>query len=735
MKSITFFLLLIIGMIQLKANSDFRQYYDSVHNVILEKSKEQFAGDMQILARDLIDTLEKVNYSEKPCLLSEIYASLSLSYVYNDRPRAKTLMNKSFENARECENVSYLIMANNNYAIFQGSGRFEDYLDSTVYYFEKAEELSHLHNNDTILLDIYMNLSRCYLYQKKFSKFKTYLDKTKKDLIVNSDSSRAAVYYELMAEYEVHNDPSKVLDNFEKCLEWTARSNVSKQITIHSKMVSFCKDNKLYKQAVEYYTKLYKLRRFNQIQKFNTRYDNLVDQHEMQKSKDDLANLELKNTYIQKAADDQKAWNYLLLISVAILLLGLSFYIKLYRNQQKLSIDLTDKNKKLKQAEETALELLEIKTQFTNTISHELRTPLHGIIGLTSILIEKEKQNLSEEGGKYLDNLKYSGEYLLTLINDVLEMSKIDSKAIELEHKSFHLEFFVSNLSSAFKNLAVESNNQFNISIDSNIPRYIKGDPIRLSQILINLIGNALKFTKNGEVELNVNLKSNIENQVNILFEVKDNGPGIPKDKQNSIFDKFIQIRNQTSNQTGTGLGLPIVKKLLQLFNSEIQLESQLGSGTTFFFEIEFEIGEKGEIDLQNSEQENLNQFGVEKGHLLIVDDNEINLIVSQKILELNGYQVETCLDGETALEKLETNHFDIVLLDLHMPKMDGVETIREIRKTNVNIPVILISASNVANDWNTYSKEGFSDFIIKPYDKFDFLTKVMKYIKSKKTA
>lgn len=734
MRQFTFYIFFILGIFQTRANSDFRQYYDSIHNVILEKSFEQFKGEMQIIARDLIDTLEIINLPEKSCLLGEIYADLGISYAYHDRSRAKVLMDRSLMYSRQCENPGFLIMSYNNRAIFHGSGKFEDYLDSTVYYFEKAEELSRFHSNDTIILDIYMNLSRCYLYQKKYSKFITYLDKTKKDLLVNSDSARAAVYFELIAEYEQHNDPTKVLKNFELCLDWTPRINIAKQITIHSKMVQFCKKHKKYKLAVEYYTKLYKLRRFNQIEKFNKRYDNLVDLHEIQKSKDKLTNLELKNTFIQKAADDQKSWNYLLLASVIILLIGLSFYVKLFRNQQKLSLDLTNKNLELENAKKTALELLEIKTQFTNTISHELRTPLHGIIGLTSILIDKEKQHLSDEGGKYLDNLKYSGEYLLTLINDVLEMSKIDSKAMELEHNSFHLEFFVSNLSSAFKNLAKESNNQFNISIDSNIPSYIKGDPIRLSQILINLIGNALKFTKNGVVELNVNLKSNIQNHVNILFEVKDNGPGIPKDKQNSIFDKFIQIRNQTSNQTGTGLGLPIVKKLLQLFDSEIQLESQLGSGTIFFFEIEFEIGEKGEINLQKSEQESLNQFGVEKGQLLIVDDNEINLIVSQKILEMNGYQVETCLDGETALKKLESSLFDIILLDLHMPKMDGVETIREIRKINDNIPVILISASNVANDWETYSKEGFVDYIIKPYDKFDFLTKVMKYMKSNKT-
>lgn len=723
---------LISGLSHAQSESDFTNYYDSINDLIVSKAYDQFQGDLQELALNLIDTLEITNHPIKDCFLSETYAHLALSYTDVDMKKAKSLMDKSLVFAQYCDNSFYIISAYNSLAIYHGSAKDKTNLDSVAFYFQKAEEMSVLHNNDTILTDIFMNLARCFLYQKKNTLFKEYIEKSKSQFIPGGDSARVAVMYELWADFYKNNDNDKVLPNYELSIEWAPRANTGKKITITSKMMTFCRSTKQYKLALKYYDKLYQLRRFEQIKKFNERYDNLIDKHDIQKSKDRIAQIELEKKYIQQASNEKHKWNILLTCSLILLLIGLLFYFRLYRNQQKLSTNLNVKNLELEKAKEAALELVEAKTRFTDTISHELRTPLHGIIGLTSLLIDKERANISDEGKPYLDNLKYSGEYLLTLINDVLEMSKIDSKAIQLEDKSFHLQFFISNLSSTFKNLVVESNNEFTIEVDSNIPKYIKGDPIRLSQILINLIGNALKFTKNGLVELKVSHVQTKSGTVRILFAVHDNGPGISPNKQELIFDKFIQIKNDSSILNGTGLGLPIVKELLQLFNSNIQLESTVGEGTKFFFEIDFNLGQEDEVE--NLEiQQTLNSYGFEQGKILIVDDNEINLIVSKKLLENDGYSTETCFNGLEALKILEKESFDLILMDLHMPKMDGLEAVQQIRKTNVNVPIVLITASNITDKWNEYKDNGFDDYIIKPYDKYDFLKMAMKHLNHNK--
>lgn len=728
----TFFIVsFLLCLLFAKAESGFGHYYDSINHIILSKSHDQFLGDMQVMALDLIDTLETVDHPNKSCFLSEVYGNLSLSYLYIDSDRALKLMNRSLKYAKTCDNSNYIIESYNGFAIIHGSSRKNMNLDSVSYYFEKAVELSLFYENDTILTNLYLNLARCYLYQNKNEMFHEYIQKSRNEFIVEEDSARMAMYYELWGIFYEDENPNKVLENYELSLKWSAHPNTKKHITILSKMVRFCRKTEQYKLAVNYYAKLYKLRRFDQIRKFNQRYDNLINEHEIQKSKDDLAKIELEKSYVEKVSAERERWNVLLTLGLAILLLGLAFYIRLYRNQQELGKHLNKKNKELEEAKKEALELLDAKTRFTDTISHELRTPLHGIIGLTSLLIDKERMNISDEGKSYLDNLKYSGEYLLSLINDVLEMSKIDSNVISLEDKSFHFEFFISNLSSTFKNLVFESNNEFLITLDPDIPKYIKGDPIRLSQILINLIGNALKFTKNGKVELNVSLVSEIDQKVKILFKVIDNGRGIPKEKQKLIFDKFIQIKNDSSILNGTGLGLSIVKDLLQLYKSDIKLTSEVNKGTTFFFEIDFKLGEVSEVENLETNKD-LNNYGFERGKVLIIDDNEINLIVSKNILENDGYLTETCLNGFLALEKLKAESFDLILLDLHMPKMDGIQTVKAIREINPEIPVILITASNVTGKWKEYKSYGFNDFIVKPYDKYDFLNLLMKYLNQK---
>jgi CheY-like chemotaxis protein len=402
-----------------------------------------------------------------------------------------------------------------------------------------------------------------------------------------------------------------------------------------------------------------------------------------------------------------------------------------YRSKRKLSQILETQNKQLEYAKDQAEKSSQLKSKFISNVTHELRTPLYGVVGLTSLLLKKN--DLSERDSKFLKSLKHSGDYLLNLINDILQIGKIESQKIELKHVSVNIRELIDNITDSFEYKLQETNNKISIEIDKDIPKYIKCDSLRLSQVLINLIGNSIKFTENDTTQVKVKMLNNNGENVRLYFSIKDNGPGIPKEKQESIFENFLQLdENSNINYKGTGLGLSITKNLIELFGSSIELDSEVGKGSTFSFEITFDIDDEANSASNKTETKTVALNGNYK--VLVAEDNKINQIVTRNILEKGNFQCDIAKNGLEAIKALEINDYDLILMDINMPLMDGNEATKEIRKTNSKIPIIALTAADIEEVKKDYKAIGYNDIITKPFDNAHFYQTILSNIQKSKS-
>ena len=419
--------------------------------------------------------------------------------------------------------------------------------------------------------------------------------------------------------------------------------------------------------------------------------------------------------------------NHLMIMVAMILSITLFIVIKSQINYRRIAKKLEKQNKELEVAKNIAEYSSKQKSQFISNISHELRTPLYGVVGLTSLLMDSK--NLDSNEKSYIKSLKFSGDYLLHLINDVLQFGKIESSKVELNNTSFAPKKLAQNIMNSFAYQLEGSKNKLHLDLDDKIPQYLFGDTIRLSQVLINLIGNGLKFTKQGNVWLRLYQVSSSAEKAIIRFVIEDDGPGIPKDKQQQIFEKFSQLdRNYNHEYQGTGLGLSITKNLLNVFGSSIELESEEDKGSKFSFEITFEIDQskQEEFDVNN-----INQIvELQEGRrILIAEDNKINQIVTKNILTKEGYDCHIVENGQLAVEAVKFEKFDLVLMDLNMPVMNGDEATVEIRKFDSEIPIVALTASVIEEVEERLMHAGMSDIIIKPYDNYEFFQIITKHL------
>lgn len=413
--------------------------------------------------------------------------------------------------------------------------------------------------------------------------------------------------------------------------------------------------------------------------------------------------------------------------ALGVVLTGYLFYA--YRRRKRLVRELQIKNKEYLRAKEESDKLAKAKAEFFSTVSHELRTPLYGVIGLSTILLENKELKKHEED---LKSLKFSADYLLALINDVLQMNKIDSQSFDEDDAVFNLRELIGTIASSFEYMKLQHNNIFEITIEPQMPELLKGNSVRLSQILMNLIGNACKFTENGIIDINARVTNATEEDVMVQFTVKDTGMGIAKNKLESIFNEFSQIEAASQNYQGTGLGLPIVKKLLQQANSEINVLSEPGIGSTFTFTLLFDVLRK------NNTQDTapiIDTKQLASKRILIVEDNRINQTVTKKILENDGVLCEIAENGEEAIECVENEKYDLVLMDINMPVKNGIEATQEIRKFNKNIPIIALTAVEVEEIRYRIFDCGMNDIIVKPYDVTKFRETIAKNLMTKDTS
>lgn len=384
-------------------------------------------------------------------------------------------------------------------------------------------------------------------------------------------------------------------------------------------------------------------------------------------------------------------------------------YVNIYganiTQRKKVELDLIEARKK---AEDSA----KVKEQFLANMSHEIRTPIHVILGMANLL--QEKLDLDKEQERYIQAIINSGENLSIIINDILDFSKIEAGKLELEHIHFDLKESINSVGTLFKLKAEEKDLLLETVIDERLHQYYHSDPHRLNQILLNLVNNSLKFTEFGEIKISVSLSKKEEKIEHVLFSVEDTGIGISQENLSKIFKDFSQVdKSDTRKYGGTGLGLSISKKLVELLGGEICVQSSEGKGTCFYFLLPLEKVDQFLIVTQEKEEtpyfQNL--------HILLVEDNSYNQLLVETIFRNMGIDTTIANHGKEAITLLENNTYDLILMDIQMPIMNGIEATEYIRKElKSEIPIIALTANAIKGDRDKYIKQGMNAYLSKPF-------------------
>ena len=608
---------------------------------------------------------------------------------------------------------------------------FHLYLDAALRFNEgnnfqalkQLEESKKLSNNRNLTNNIL--LQEAYIY----TNIEKYNDAIKNlhALIVNSDDKERA-YLATKANLQLANisvtlnDPEEGIIHSKAALELAEKHGFSKEIkNAYEQLSGIYESKQNYSESLFYTKGLAKIKDsiFN-VEKAKLEA-NTADKIRFDHQMNELNKLQAKN---EELSESKNRSEITAILTSAFLTIISLLAVSLFRNNQiKLKTNdlLYTKNKELEVARDAAVSAMEAKTNFLSTVTHELRTPLYAVTGLTHLLLE---ENPSEHQKEHLKSLKFSGEYLLNFINDILQINKIDAEKLEPLSIEFKLHKVLDDVVESLQQNAHEKKTELILDYDPTIPKKLMGDPIKLSQIFMNLVGNALKFTKNGRVEVIAKMLRKEEDQVKLYFEVRDNGIGISEDQQQNIFESFEQGSIQINREYGgTGLGLTIVKSLLGLFGSTIHLESELGHGSSFYFEMDLDYESKEGEDI--SFELNLEEFQFKGLHVLVVEDNKINQVITKKMLTKKEITCDIANNGNEAIDMAKNNTYDAILMDIHMPGISGEEATRQIRKFDEVIPIIALTAISLDDSLDSFYEAGCNDVVTKPFKPEVFYHKI----------
>lgn len=650
---------------------------------------------------------------------------------------------------------------------------FEEFSDyqKAIEYYNKGLVLANKVNNDTVKGWLNNNLGNLYCYRKiDFNKgIQHYKEGLKYSIKHNDeyeimfsklnigsayfaveDFSNGIQYFNEIKDYVDKNGDieSKISLNSNFGLYYNYLNNDKKAEEYYLKAIQFCEQNDIeliksnasdvYHDISNFY---YKIKDFEKAHYYLLKHDQLQDEiyNEDRLNEVKIGGMQIEHDEINRKIDQiekekEIQAEKLQANRVFVILLGIIFFIllllllSLIRNNKtkaKANIDLKEANIALLKAKEKAEEASQLKTQFISTISHELRTPLYGVVGITDIILDEHKEL---KNSPHLKSLKFSAKYLLSLVNDILKVYKIEENQVILEDMVFNVHDELIVIKDSLHFLAKKNNNQIFIECDDSIPNLLVGDKIRLSQIFINLLSNSLKFTYNGKIIVKAKTLQIVGTKYHIQFQVIDNGIGIAKENQNKVFEKFVQVYRKEDDYQGTGLGLTIVKKLVELFQGTIHLESEEGKGTTITFTLPLDSN----ISKVNAIINNLDiDVSVLKEYrILVVEDNKINQVVTKRLLENNNFKCDIVDNGYEALDLVDKIHFDAILMDINMPIINGFETSKLIREKGITTPIIAVTAFDKQDIEEKIIEAQIDEVIVKPFEGYKLFTTIKRLSK-----
>jgi signal transduction histidine kinase/CheY-like chemotaxis protein len=702
-------------------------------NSVLAQSEPASDAKINDLVKQALANYREANF-EKSLIISRIALS-SATIAKNDRliSRSYNIIAANYNELAEIDKALFfynksLYYANKTdndslkYNLYNNLGNvycFEKkQFDKGIGYYKKSIAYGMKINDIGQVYFTYVNIAWAYFDSDRYTDGYPYLKFVNSNQSKYGDDSTAAIVSMLNGMFlSYREDYNGANEFFLKAIEYGKKGEEKSDLSYaHLEYSKFLTKNKKYKEAYE------------QLEFYNKLTEQLYNQEKLKKASVAGFSLELDEykrqiDKIENEKDSQyqslKKSRIIVVLFVLISLILLILIITLIKNirfKKKHNLELLE-------AKEVAEEASLLKTQFISTISHELRTPLYGVVGITNMLLEEHKE-LSHS--QHLSALKFSARYLLSLVNDILQINKIEENKVVLETLTFNISDEITMIKNSLSFLSQKNNNKISVSVDPCIPEYLIGDKLRLAQILMNLVSNALKFTKNGEVEIIVKLDRSEEKMYFLDFLIKDNGVGIAIVDQGKIFEKFVQVGRKDEDYQGTGLGLSIVKRLLGLFGSSITLKSNIGEGTSFSFIIPFEHDPKKTKSIIDEIEVDLTSNEVYK--ILIVEDNLINQLVTKKIIEKNNYTCKVVDDGFAALDILDKEDFDLILMDINMPLMNGFETTKRIRLKNSKTPIVALTAFDKDEITDEALSSGINDIIIKPFEPVK-LFKIMNYL------
>ncbi|MGH1387755.1 ATP-binding protein [Kordia sp.] len=354
------------------------------------------------------------------------------------------------------------------------------------------------------------------------------------------------------------------------------------------------------------------------------------------------------------------------------------------------------------------------KTTFLSNMSHEIRTPLNVILGLSELFNRKDFTG-SDKEYENIEAIRFSTENLLMIVNDILDFSKIEAGKLNVQKVDFNFKELISNLHKGFRIKAEEKGLDFSMNITNSIPKYVVGDQYRLSQILNNLIGNSIKFTKKGFINVNITAKELEDKTIQLYFTIEDSGYGIPKENLDSIFESFYQSHHSEKKTEGTGLGLSITKELVSLLGGKLTVKSKVNVGTSFKFDLNYKVSDLSELELQNTQNINHN---LRNKKILVAEDNRLNQLFIKQLLKKWDAETTIVSNGQEAVEIVKLHNFDLILMDIQMPVLDGLEAtaaIRALEKEKKNIPIVACSADVFPESRQKAEEAGVNYYITKP--------------------